>query len=220
VVRLFQSWRWSWKIPIKHQLLKYTSHNTLLYYNFLVWFNTTPWRNIKFLDEVHFVSKDVIFKKCLGPINKRIMVINNLSLDERLTTTCLTTPQRFEKPLEIWTRNDSNTQWDFMKFILHCIEHGALVSGDYLVVDNASVHAGLDSYPILESILKGFGLKLVFLPTYSPELDPVELVFAFVKNFLRHYRKSTDDLLQSIVVAFSQISSLQILKMYAHCSKL
>jgi len=58
------------------------------------------------------------------------------------------------------------------------------------------------------------------LPPNSPELNPAELVFAFVKNFLHKYRKSNDDLLESIVYSFSKITSQQLLKVYGHCATL
>jgi len=66
-------------------------------------------------------------------------------------------------------RHNSNTQWDFVTFVHQACLEGYLKQGDYLVADNAAVHAGLDSIESLSSILDYYGVTLVFLPAYSPE---------------------------------------------------
>jgi len=39
-------------------------------------------------------------------------------------------------------RENSNTQFDFLEFVLKAILSDRLVRGDYLIVDNAAVHGG------------------------------------------------------------------------------
>jgi len=58
---------------------------------------------------------------------------------------------------------------------------------DYLLCDNAAY----DTYDILEYILDHANVKLIFLPAYSPEFNPIELVFMKVKRYLREYRCSS-----------------------------
>ena len=50
-----------------------------------------------------------------------------------------------------------------------------------VVMDNASIHH-LDR---VKDIITGIGAKLIFLPPYSPDLMPLEEVFAEVKSLLR-----------------------------------
>jgi transposase len=50
-----------------------------------------------------------------------------------------------------------------------------------LIVDNAAVHYGTDINEIVIFALESVGAKLIFLPAYSPELNPCELCFAIVK---------------------------------------
>jgi len=64
----------------------------------------------------------------------------------------------------------------FVDFVLNCCLDGALVAGDYLILDNAPVHHGEESAAFLMDILEYFSVKLVYLPAYSPELNPCELV--------------------------------------------
>jgi len=53
-------------------------------------------------------------------------------------------------------------------------------------------HHGVD---ILHIVLEFFGVHLIFLPAYSPELNPCELVFNVVKAHVRNYRDGFSPLL-------------------------
>ena len=57
-----------------------------------------------------------------------------------------------------------------------------------LVLDNASVHVGSDSWELATGILQAAQVELWFLPCYSPELDAAEFVFGEVKKFISHNR--------------------------------
>ena len=63
-----------------------------------------------------------------------------------------------------------------------------------LVLDNASVHHG-DEIPILAD---RFGVRIEYLPPYSPDLNPIEEAFSKIKHFIRrnqdyYYTKDGDD---------------------------
>ena len=53
-----------------------------------------------------------------------------------------------------------------------------------LVVDNVSIHkvAGI------RELVEEHGMRLVFLPSYSPDLNPIELAFSSIKAWLRANR--------------------------------
>jgi len=65
--------------------------------------------------------------------------------------------------------------------------YGALVPGDYLVADNAAVHVGEETYEFINDLLKVAGIELIYLPAYSPELNPCELIFNCLKNDLKNH---------------------------------
>jgi transposase len=50
-----------------------------------------------------------------------------------------------------------------------------------LVMDNASFHHS----GRIEQMCSEAGVKLVYLPTYSPDLNPIEEYFAELKAFIR-----------------------------------
>ena len=56
-----------------------------------------------------------------------------------------------------------------------------LRSGDIVVMDNLSSHKG----KAIRRAIRAAGAKLIFLPPYSPDLNPIEQVFAKLKTLLR-----------------------------------
>lgn len=61
-----------------------------------------------------------------------------------------------------------------------------------LVIDNASFHHS----ERIEQMCSQAGVKLVYLPPYSPDLNPIEELFAELKAFIRRhwepYKKNPD----------------------------
>jgi len=53
--------------------------------------------------------------------------------------------------------------------------------GDVVVLDNLSSHKGAS----VREAIEARGAELVFLPPYSPDLNPIEMVFAKIKQLLR-----------------------------------
>jgi len=53
--------------------------------------------------------------------------------------------------------------------------------GDLVVMDNLGSHKG----EAVKTAIRAAGARLVFLPPYSPDLNPIEQVFAKLKHFLR-----------------------------------
>ncbi len=56
-----------------------------------------------------------------------------------------------------------------------------LTPGSVLILNNASFHKSAESRKIVESA----GCKLMFLPPYSPDLNPIEKYWANMKNKVR-----------------------------------
>jgi transposase len=56
-----------------------------------------------------------------------------------------------------------------------------LSPGDVVVFDNLGSHKGKAA----RAILSAKGAHLIFLPPYSPDLNPIEQVFAKLKHLLR-----------------------------------
>ena len=62
-----------------------------------------------------------------------------------------------------------------------------LKPGDIVVMDNLGSHKG----KAVRAAIRKAGAKLFFLPKYSPDLNPIEQVFAKLKHLLRKAAKRT-----------------------------
>jgi len=68
----------------------------------------------------------------------------------------------------------------FLAYIQQCLAP-TLQRGDVVVMDNLASHKGR----AVRATLRSVGAKLFFLPPYSPDLNPIEQVFAKLKILLR-----------------------------------
>ena len=59
--------------------------------------------------------------------------------------------------------------------------------GDIVVIDNLGSHRG----KAVRRLIRSAGAKLFFLPKYSPDLNPIEQVFAKLKHLLRKAQART-----------------------------
>ena len=64
-----------------------------------------------------------------------------------------------------------------------------LKPGDVVMMDNLGSHKGL----AIRKAIREAGAKLFLLPKYSPDLNPIEQVFAKLKHFLRKAAARTQD---------------------------
>ncbi len=64
-----------------------------------------------------------------------------------------------------------------------------LKPGDIVIADNLGSHKG----KAVRQALRAVGARLLFLPKYSPDLNPIEQVFAKLKHFLRKAAARTPD---------------------------
>jgi transposase len=89
-----------------------------------------------------------------------------------------------------------------------------LEKGDYVIMDNCSIHKGGD----IEKLIEYAGAKLIYLPPYSPDFSPIENYWSKVKNILRSIgARSYPDLASAIETAFNQVSLNDIYNWFTHC---
>lgn len=76
---------------------------------------------------------------------------------------------------------ESFTAW-VEQFLIPELEPGSII-----VIDNLGSHKGAQ----VRRLLKKAGIKLFFLPPYSPDLNPIEQVFSKLKRLLRKANERT-----------------------------
>lgn len=89
-----------------------------------------------------------------------------------------------------------------------------LKPNDVVILDNCSVH---HAKLVSETLIK-CGITVLFLPPYSPDFNPIELMWAYVKKILKKLKARTyDKLISAIDKALSSVSTDLISAWIKHC---
>lgn len=87
--------------------------------------------------------------------------------------------------------------------------------GAIVIMDNLSAHKSATT----ARLLREAGAELWYLPPYSPDLNPIEHMWAKVKNSLRTAKARTqEELYDAIAAALSQVTSTDACGFFCHCS--
>jgi transposase len=90
----------------------------------------------------------------------------------------------------------------------------ALRPGQTVVVDNLSAHKG----GRVKEIVEGRGCELVYLPPYSPDLNPIEQAFSKVKGLMRKAEARTREaLVEAMGRALDALTSRDARGFFGHC---
>ena len=85
--------------------------------------------------------------------------------------------------------------------------------GDIVVMDNLSSHKVSGIVEVIEAV----GASVLFLPPYSPDLNPIELMWSKIKAILRKLKVRAKELLDdAIALAFDCVSASDISGWFLH----
>jgi hypothetical protein len=150
-----------------------------------------------FFDEKHLVNKDTLPGKVrANPLTGHVDSIG-VSGDFRdafnLLAAISCNPAK-PRPMVYSMGKKNGDAESYMAFIRRLIVIGWLQYGDVACMDNARIHTGGEAIA-LEGLLWNYevngrplNILTVFLPTRSPELNPIELVFHILTRRVRSYR--------------------------------
>ena len=84
-------------------------------------------------------------------------------------------------------------------------------------MDNFTIHHNKD----VRELIEGAGCFLAYLPTYSPDFNPIELVFSKIKAFLRKARATqVDALIDALSQAVAAVLPQEVKACFNHCGYL
>jgi transposase len=90
----------------------------------------------------------------------------------------------------------------------------SLRRGDIVVMDNLGAHKNAQTVALIEQA----GATVRFLPAYSPDLNPIEMMWSKVKALLRKAEARTaDQLLRAIAQALRQVTPQEVAHWFAAC---
>jgi transposase len=109
---------------------------------------------------------------------------------------------------------DGATDIESFRAYVQAVLAPTLRPGDIVVMDNLSPHK---SDPTL-ALITQTGAQVLFLPAYSPDLNPIEMMWSKVKNVLRGVEARTPaDLIVAIGQALANVTPTDALHWFAHC---
>jgi transposase len=78
-----------------------------------------------------------------------------------------------------------------------------LKPGQVVILDNATFHKSEKT----RSLIEAAQCELIFLPSYSPDLNPIEIFWANLKSKVRENLKTFSSLSQAIDAAFIMLEN-------------
>lgn len=115
-----------------------------------------------------------------------------------------------------WIFEGAMDQQVFLTYVTHVLVP-TLRPGDIVILDNLGAHKSAAA----ETIVRSMGAYLVFLPPYSPDLNPIELCWSQVKRRLRRAKARTfEALIEALRLALLKITSHDALSWFDHCGYL
>ena len=90
----------------------------------------------------------------------------------------------------------------------------ALCPGRIVVMDKLGAHRPKR----VRELIEARGCELLYLPSYSPDLNPIEEAFSKVKHLLRKVGARTKEaLIEAMALALGAVSSEDVRAFFVHC---
>ena len=90
----------------------------------------------------------------------------------------------------------------------------SLARGDVVVMDNLSVHKG----PEVAAALEKVGARVLYLPSYSPDYNPIENMWSKVKAIVRALEARTfETLITAVAHAIERVTRADCLGFFHNC---
>ena len=101
----------------------------------------------------------------------------------------------------------------FEVFVEHIVLP-VLSPGQIVVMDNLNIHKNQR----VRQLIEGVGCWVWFLPTYSPDLNPIELAWSKLKEYLRRVGARTREALEeAIAESLDTITAQDAAHWFTHC---
>jgi transposase len=121
------------------------------------------------------------------------------------------TTRGLQAPMTIASATDGDVFLAYLEQVL-CPR---LRAGQVVIMDNLAAHKVAGVRPLIEST----GARLLYLPPYSPDFNPIEQAWSKSKQLLRSTKARTLEALESAVAeALAAVTPENASAWFAHCS--
>jgi hypothetical protein len=181
---------------------KFTPHNLIRYDRYIEFIAKFPHRRVKFGDEKHLKNEEMYTKRSRRDPETGVQTPEVVESDFRNAHNliCLMSlNDESDNPALFYSLGEDNgTALSFVALVMHACQCGFFSPWDIFVIDNARIHDCFETDDLADLLWNfpgegGEALRvlLVYLPTRSPELNPIELIFnTFVKRLKKLRREN------------------------------
>ena len=190
---------------------KFTEENLAYYREFVALYKETEPHRIVFCDQTGFDRYSFHAKRARSPIGTRAFSADQSPKGKRINCTGLMARDPSRDPFYFCLTHETNTFESWAEFVKCAHTDGYIKAGDVIIVDNWSGFVGRNTGEILAEVLGTVGISIWPLPTYSPELNAIELLWHWAKSRLRKLQVPINDegAMQQIFEELSAITNVQ-----------
>jgi len=215
ICRAFQRNNWVRRVTEYIHRNKLSDANVAYYRDYVGWIAQQDGVRVKFFDESNFNER--VFRGKRGRTEKGVPIIEQQGRGtiSKSYSLCLLTTLDQDPPFYFDIIEGSCDGSKYVEFWCRAVENFIVRAGDIVVVDNCKTHASSWSAVVVEQLLRSAGVQYVFLPAYSPELNPAEKIFAIVKKICSYLHiQTSSEMLNGILFGLRQVTMPHVLKFY------
>lgn len=149
-------------------------------------------KRLVFIDET-WIKTNMAPLRGWGPRNKRLIAYVPHGHWQTMTFIAALRNDRIDAPWVLDGPINSNA----FKVYVETELLKTLKANDIVVLDNLPSHKS----PLIRKIIRSVGARILFLPPYSPDLNPIEQVFAKTKHLMRNAMERTKEKAQDKLAA-------------------
>ena len=152
------------------------------------------------MDEKSIVNKDILPKKVRrNPLTGYVphISVSGDFRDAYNLFACISPDNTKSRAVFFQVHQNNGNSESFVDFVIAMVNDGFLSHNEVLIMDNAKIHiygtARTIEELLWETVVKGEPLRIliIYLPTRSPELNPIELIFHILSRRIRSFRYQT-----------------------------
>ena len=182
-----QEGEWTMKVLTKTATERITPENERYTQAYLDEINANDPLRLKFMDEAGFALSEAVNKKRgHAPKGHRAIEVQSFHKTANLTLSLL----GLDGTVFSTFVDGACNQVEFLRFFdeagtsFNDDGTAVLQPGDVVVVDNATINR-FDAERVLRQFFNNIGVKFIFLPKYSPDMNPIEFAFNFIRTMLK-----------------------------------
>ena len=166
-------------------------------------------RRLKFIDESGVnISMTRLYGR--APCGERVVGSVPQNWGQNITMLAALSVQGVEAVMTVEGATDGAVFRTYVEQVLA----PTLSIGDIVVLDNLSAHKAAG----VREVIEARGAEMIYLPPYSPDLNPIERCWSKIKSYLRKMKARTREALEeAIAQALATVTESDAWAWFTHC---